>query len=291
MKSAAFTYHRPSTLDEALALLAEHADEAKVLAGGQSLLPMMGLRLARPAHLIDIGGLGTELDTIDAGPAGVRIGALVRHARAESDHAVVEHAPLVAAALPHVGHRAIRTRGTVVGSIAHADPAAELPAVCLALDASMVIASSDGRREVGAHDFFQGYLTTAVADHELLVEVAFPAWSAGSGAAVVELSRRHGDYALVGLACRLDVQAGVVTGAALSFLGVDSVPVRVAEAERSLVGRAPDEAAFAEAARIVSASLTPGSDIHATGAFRRHVAGVLTRRGLAQAASTIGVPA
>lgn len=291
MKSASFTYHRPSTLDEALALLAEHADDAKILAGGQSLLPMMGLRLARPAHLVDIGGLDAELDTIDAGPDGVRIGALVRHARAESDAGIAAHAPLVAAALPHVGHRAIRTRGTVIGSIAHADPAAEMPAVCLALDATMVIASTAGRREVAAADFFDGYLTTAVADHEILVEVAFPAWSPGSGAAVVELSRRHGDYALVGLACRLDVGADAITGAALSFLGVDSVPVRVTDAERSLLGRPPDEAAFAEAARIVSASLSPSSDIHATAAYRRHAAGVLTRRGLAEAASTIGVPA
>jgi carbon-monoxide dehydrogenase medium subunit len=291
VKSASFTYHRPSTLDEALSLLAEHADDAKVLAGGQSLLPMMGLRLARPDHLIDIGGLGPELDTIDAGPSGVRIGALVRHARAETDAGVAEHAPLVAAALPHVGHRAIRTRGTVVGSIAHADPAAEMPAVCLALDAMMVIASADGRREVRSDEFFDGYLTTAVADHELLVEVAFPAWSPSSGAAVVELSRRHGDYALVGLACRLDVEDGVVTGAALSFLGVDSVPVRVGDAERSLLGRPPDDAAFGEAAEIVSATLAPGSDIHATAAYRRHAAGVLTRRGLAEAATTIGVPA
>ncbi|MEO1059823.1 MAG: xanthine dehydrogenase family protein subunit M [Actinomycetota bacterium] len=291
MKSAAFTYHRPSTVAEALALLAEHADDAKILAGGQSLLPMMGLRLARPAHLIDIGGLADELGAIDAGPDGVRIGALVRHAEAEVDEGIARHAPLVAAAMPHVGHRAIRTRGTVVGSIAHADPAAEMPAVCLALDATMVVASTEGRREVAAADFFDGYLTTAVADHELVVEVAFPAWPSSSGAALVELSRRHGDYALVGLACRIDVTDGFVTGAALSFLGVDSVPVRVGDAERSLVGRPPGEEAFADAAEIVSDRLSPPSDIHATAAYRRHAAGVLTRRGLAEAASTIGVPA
>jgi carbon-monoxide dehydrogenase medium subunit len=291
VKSAAFTYHRPDTVDEALALLAENGDEAKILAGGQSLLPMMGLRLARPVHLVDINGLGAELDVIGSGPNVLRIGALVRHAVAEHHPAVAQHAPMVAAALPHVGHRPIRTRGTVVGSIAHADPAAEMPAVCLATDATLVARSSSGTREIPSSGFFDGYLTTALRDDELLAEVRFPARPPTSGAAVVEIARRHGDYALVGLACRLDVVDGTITDAALAFLGVASTPVRATAAEEVLRGTRPGETSFAEAARVVGETLEPGSDLHATAAYRRHVAGVLTHRGLAEATATIGANA
>jgi len=273
-----------------VSLLSELGDDAKILAGGQSLLPVMALRLGAPPHLIDIGGLD-ELASIDAGHDGVTIGASVRHRQAERSADIARHAPLVAAAIPHVGHRAIRTRGTVVGSIAHADPAAEVPAVCLAADATMVARSVDGEREIAASDFFEGYLTTALADNEILTHVRFPGWSPTAGAAVVEISRRHGDYALVGLACTLDVHDGAIATAALSFLGISGTPTRVDEAEQSLVGKRPDEAAFSAAAEIVTASVDPGSDVHATANYRRHIAGVLTRRGLAEAATRIGVPA
>ncbi|MEM9034367.1 MAG: xanthine dehydrogenase family protein subunit M [Actinomycetota bacterium] len=291
MKSAGFTYHRPSTVDGALALLAEHGDEAKILAGGQSLLPMMGLRLARPTHLVDINGLDADLDFIAAGPDGLRIGALVRHANAEHHPAVAEHGPMIAAALPLVGHRPIRTRGTVVGSIAHGDPAAEMPAVCVATDATLVARSAAGTRELPAATFFEGYLGTGLRDDELLAEVRFPAWAPTSGGAVVEIARRHGDYALVGLACRVDVLDGIIDDAALVFLGVGGTPVRVTAAEDSLRGQAPSEALFAEAGRIVSTTLDAGSDLHASAAYRRHIAGVLTNQGLAEATSRIGVTA
>ena len=290
MKNPPFTYHRPESLADALALLAEHGDDAKVLAGGQSLLPVMALRLGRPEHVVDIGRVA-ELSTLDAGPAGTTIGALVRHAEAERSADIAAHAPLVAAAAPHIGHRAIRTRGTLVGSIAHADPAAEMPAVCLALDATMLAASVDGSREIAAADFFEGYLTTALEPTEILTHVRFPGWPADAGGTVVEISRRHGDYALVGLACAVQVNGGSITGAALSYFGADSTPVRVADAEAALVGQAPGDAAFAAAAEIVSAQLEPPSDVHGTSNYRRHIAGVLTRRGLAEATATIGVPA
>ena len=288
MKNPPFIYHRPETLQEALALLAEHGDEAKVLAGGQSLLPVMALRLGRPEHIVDIGRI-SGLDAIWAGADGVTLGALVRHAQAERSDDIAQWAPLVHSAMPHIGHRAIRSQGTVCGSIAHADPAAEMPAVCLATGAVMVAASANGsQREIAAADFGQGYLTTALEAHELLIEIRFPHWPPGAGGTVVELSRRHGDYALVGLACIVDVQDGVIAEASLSFFGVANTPVRIAEAEASLVGRAPDEEAFAAAAHIVSATIEPSSDVHATASYRRHIAGVLTRRGLAEATAKIG---
>ncbi len=290
MKNPPFNYHRPTTLDEALSLLAEHGDDAKILAGGQSLLPVMALRLGRPEHVIDIGAI-PDLDRITVGTAGVSIGALVRHAQAEKSPVIAEHAPVIAAAMPHVGHRAIRNRGTVVGSIAHADAAAELPAVCLALDAQMTISSTGGVRSVPAADFLQGYFATAVRPDEMLTSVEFPPWSASAGGTVVEVSRRHGDYAMVGLACVVDVSDGVIASAALAFFGVASTAIRIAEAEAALVGKAPSAEVFAVAASAVSAVIEPESDIHATAAYRRHVAGVLTRKGLAKATATIGVAA
>lgn len=287
MKNPPFNYHRPASIDEALELLATHGEDAKILAGGQSLLPVMALRLGRPEHLVDIGAIeALKQITVDD---GVKIGAMVRHAEAEKSLDISAHAPLVAAALPHVGHRAIRNRGTVVGSIAHADPAAEMPAVCMATGATMHIASSEGTRTVAASDFFDGYFTTALAPTEMLTSVHFPLQSATTGATVVEISRRHGDYAMCGLACTIDAPGGTIGDAALSFFGVSSTALRVPEAEASLLGKQPSDEAFAAAADIVGQTLQPSGDIHATAAYRTQVAQVLTRRGLAEAASRIGV--
>ncbi len=295
MKMPAFAYHRPETLDEALALLAEHGPDAKVLAGGQSLLPLMALRLSQPGHLVDIGRLD-ELSGIRDHDGGVAIGALVRHVEAEESELVATAAPLVAEAMPHIGHRPIRSRGTVCGSLAHADPAAELPAVALALDATFVARSAAGERAIAAAEFFVSYLTSALADDELLTDVRFPAWPATAGGSVQELSRRHGDYALVGLAVALDVageggEPGTISRAALAFFGAGPTPVRIAEAEAALVGARPGDGPFDEAARLVSRHLDPPADNHASAAYRRHVAGVLARRGLDAAAATIRVPA
>jgi len=291
VKNPPFNYHRPATLDEALGLLAEHGDEAKVLAGGQSMLPVMALRLGRPEHVIDIGTIESlkYISVLDGG--GISFGAMVRHAEAEKSPEVAQRAPLVSAAMPLVGHRAIRNRGTVAGSIAHADAAAEMPAVCMAVGATMRIASAGGTRDVVAEDFFQGHFTTAIESNEMLTEVHFPAWSATAGGTVTEVSRRHGDYAMCGLACMVDAPGGVIASAALSFFSVSSKPVRVAKAEAALVGQPLGPEAFAAAASIVSETLSPDGDIHATTAYRRHIAGVLTRRGLAEAAARIGVPA
>ncbi|MEM9522349.1 MAG: FAD binding domain-containing protein, partial [Actinomycetota bacterium] len=217
-------------------------------------------------------------------------GALVRHGEAERSADVARHAPLVAAAAPHIGHRAIRTRGTLVGSVAHADPAAEMPAVCVALGATMVAASADGTREIAAADFFEGYLTTVLEPTEILTEIRLPTWPADAGAAVVEISRRHGDYALVGLACTVSVSGGSISDAALSFFGAASTPVRIADAEGALVGQTPSDDAFSAAAEIVSAQIDPPSDVHGTAKYRKHIAGVLTRRGLTEASALIGVP-
>ena len=290
VKNPPFTYHRPESLDEALALLAEYGDDAKILAGGQSLLPVMALRLGHPEHLIDINRI-PGLDSITVSD-GVTIGALVRHVQAERSPELITAAPLIHTAMPHIGHRAIRSQGTVCGSIAHADPAAEMPAVCLAVDAVMVATSATGVREIPAANFGDGYLTTALEANEILTEVRFPAWSPTAGGTVVEVARRHGDYALVGLACMVDAPDGTISAASLSFFGVDNMAIRIADAEASLIGKAvDDETAYAAAAEIVRNTIEPAADVHATSNYRRHLAGVLTRKGLAEAAARIGVPA
>lgn len=282
MKNPLFGYARPSSLDEALQLLAETPD-AKVLAGGQSLLPVLALRLGAPDLVVDIGRV-PGLDRITIGDDGsVTIGALVRHAQVEDSAEISAQAPLVAAAAPYIGHRAIRNQGTTVGSIAHGDPAAEMPAVCLAVDAVMVAASVRGQREIPAAEFFVGFLDTALEEDEILVEVRFPPTPIGAVGSVVEQARRHGDYALVGLCSRLVLIDGAISSAALSFLSVGLTPIRCAEAEAVLFGEPPSDDLFTRAAEVVSATLTPAADVHASANYRKHLAGVLTKRGLAEA--------
>jgi aerobic carbon-monoxide dehydrogenase medium subunit len=290
VKAAPFIYHRPATLAGALDLLAEH-DDAKVLAGGQSLVPLMALRMGKPGHVVDIGRI-PELDQIKVGGDGsVSISAMVRHEQAKRSADIARHAPLIHDTMPWVAHRAIRSRGTVVGSIAHADPAAEMPAVVLATGATMVATSVSGRREISADDFFEGYLDTALRPDEILTEVVFPSWPSNAVGSIVEVARRHGDYALVGLATRLTIDGDTITDAALAFFGVASTARRVPVAEGTLVGSPPTAETFAAAARIVSSELEPPRDIHATTAYRKHLAGVLTRRGLDAAVAKIGAPA
>ena len=291
MKNPKFEYVRPDTVAEALQVLADHDDDAKVLAGGQSLLPLMGLRLATPAIVVDIGRL-PGLDRIEVADDGeVTIGARVTHSDAERSEELMRYAPLVQRAMPLIGHTAIRNRGTVCGSVAHADPAAELPAVLLAVDGVVVAASTAGEREIAAVDFFEGYLDTALRADELLTTIRLPPWSATAGGSIIEVGRRHADFAMVGLATTLDVVDGVVERAALAFAGLAGTPQRIAEAEASLVGGPPDDAAFGVAAEIVRDMVRPSADIHATASYRTHLAAVLTRRGLAEASSTIGVTA
>ena len=291
MKMPRFCYHRPRSTEEALHLLAEHGDEAKILAGGQSLLPLMALRLSQPAHVIDIGHVA-DFAGIDERDGSVVIGAIVRHADVEHSALVASSAPLVSAAVPFIGHRAIRNMGTACGSLAHADPAGELPAVALALDAELVVRRLDGERTIPAADFFLGYLDSDIGDGELLSELRLPPWSPSAGWSVQEVSRRHGDYALLGLAAVVDSDSsGRIRGAALSLFGAGSTPVRTPDAEQLLAGQPPSEELFRAAGDAVMRGIDPPADNHATTAYRRHVAGVLTRRCLTEATQRMGVRA
>jgi carbon-monoxide dehydrogenase medium subunit len=284
VKPPRFRYADPATVDEALDLLARHGPEAKVLAGGQSLMPLLNFRLARPAHVIDVNRL-TSLAAIAAGDdGGLRIGALARQRALERSALVSERCPLLGQALSFVGHPQIRARGTLGGSLAHADPAAELPAVMVALEARLTLRRAGGERTVAAEDFLVGLLTTALGHDELLTEIALPPWPARTGSGVREVAKRHGDFALGGVAATLTLDAqGRVARARLVGFGVGPVPMRLADAERSLVGGAPTPTAFAEAGRLASAAVDPADDIHASAAYRTRLAGVLTMRALTDA--------
>lgn len=284
MKPAPFAYRRPETLDEALAILAEYGSDAKPLAGGQSLVPAMNFRLAQPAMLVDLNRIDALSGVRDAGEA-LRIGGMTRHHTLETAARVAARAPLVAEAMPWVAHPPIRTRGTIGGSLAHADPAAEIPAVCLALDATLTLRSTTGDRVVAAADFFLGLYTTALAPGELLTEVGIPPMAARSGWAIDEVARRHGDYALAGVAAVVSLdEAGRVAGARVALISVHDRPVLAAHAMRVLIGETPSASAIDAAADAAAArDADPSSDIHATAAYRRHLVSVLTRRALAKA--------
>jgi aerobic carbon-monoxide dehydrogenase medium subunit len=282
MKLPPVDYEAPGTLDEALDLLAEHQDEASVLAGGQSLIPLLALRLAQPAVLIDINGVA-GLSGVSETDGWVTIGATTREYLAEESATIAEKLPLLAAALPLIGHEAIRSRGTVGGSLAHADPAAELPAVARALDAEFVVRGPDGERVVPAAEWFEGYLTTSRGPDELLTEVRFPAARPGTGTSFQEVARRHGDFAMVGLATSVTLNAGTITDARLAFAGVSDVPARATAAEELLEGGRPTAELFGEAARVAAADLDPPSDLHGSAEYRKKVAAALVRRGLREA--------
>jgi CO/xanthine dehydrogenase FAD-binding subunit len=283
MKLPQVDYEAPATVAEALELLAEHDDQASVLAGGQSLIPLLALRLARPAVLIDINGIA-ELSGTSAVNGQVAIGAMTREYVAEESATIAAAVPLLAAALPLIGHEAIRSRGTIGGSLAHADPAAELPAVALALDAEFVVRSQSGERVIPAAEWFEGYLTTSRRPDELLIEVRFPAAGPGTGISFQEVARRHGDFAIVGLATSLTLSDGIIGDARLAFAGLSDVPVRAAEAENLLVSQSPSAELFHAAARLATDDLDPPADLHGTPDYRRKVAATLVRRGLQAAA-------
>jgi aerobic carbon-monoxide dehydrogenase medium subunit len=287
MKLPPVDYEAPETVSEALELLAEHLDEASVLAGGQSLIPLLAMRLARPAVLIDINGID-ELSGVSATDGMVAIGAMTREYVAEENTTIADAVPLLAAALPLIGHEAIRSRGTIGGSMAHADPAAELPAVALALDAEFIVRSKSGERVIPAAEWFEGYLTTSRRPDELLVEVRFPTARPGTGISFQEVTRRHGDFAIVGLAASLTLSDGAINDARLAFAGISDVPVRAPEAENLLVGASPSTELFDEAARRATDDIDPPADLHGTSAYRQKVAATLVRRGLQAAADNAG---
>jgi aerobic carbon-monoxide dehydrogenase medium subunit len=283
MKLPHVDYVAPKAVSEAVESLAEHLDDASVLAGGQSLIPLLALRLAHPAVLIDINGIA-ELSGVSAADGWVAVGAMTREYVAEESETIAGTVPLLAAALPLIGHEAIRSRGTIGGSLAHADPAAELPAVARALDAEFVVRAQSGERVVPAAEWFEGYLMTSRRPEELLVEVRFPAAGRGTGVSFQEVARRHGDFAIVGLAASLTLAEGVIGDARLAFAGVADVPVRAVDAEDLLVGEAPSAELFDEAARRATDDIDPPADLHGSSDYRKKVAAALVRRGLRAAA-------
>ncbi len=299
MKPAPFDYAAPATLAEALALKAQHGDEAKFLAGGQSLVPAMNFRLVQAALLVDLNRL-SELDFVRVtDDGGLRLGAQTRQRRLEREALVRAHAPLLHEAMPEVAHPQIRNRGTLGGSLAHADPAGELPVIAVALAARLRVQSARGERWLPAAEFFQGLFTTALAPDEMLVEVALPPLPPRTGTAFVEFARRRGDYALMGVAAVVTLDDdGRCQAARLVYLNAGEGPVSAEEAAEELVGETAMPEVIGEAAAIAAEDeINPMGNVHATPAYQRHLARVLTRRALERAfdraarADRVSVPA
>lgn len=286
MKPAPFDYVRPDTLDEALRLLVEQGDDAKLIAGGQSLVPMMNFRMAQPALLIDINGL-KSLDYHRRDGDVLAIGALARHATLSASALVRSLCPLVSEAYRHVAHGTVRNRGTLCGNLCHADPASEMPAVMLVLGATLVLRSAKGERRVAASDFFLGLYATAVASDEMLIEVRIPVSVTSCGHGFEEVSARQGDYAMTLVASSLDVRGGRIHAAALAYAGVSDRALRMAALESRLVGQMPSQALFEEVAAAAADSIDVSEDQHADRAYRRDLIRTLTPRALAQAAARV----
>jgi len=289
MKPAPFRYIAARTLDQALQLKADYGDEAHFLAGGQSLVPTMNFRLTQPAILIDINPLTLCAGVENDPPDRLRIGALTRYRSLERDPATARDLPLVHEALPHIAHPQIRNRGTIGGNLAHADPASEMPAIMLALAGKLRARSVRGERWIAAADFFVGALSTALAPDEMLVEVELPVAQPRSGACFMELARRRGDFAIIGVACtlRLDEQ-GRCAAARIALCNAGDTPVLAAQAGDSLIGGRVAGAEIENAAELVRRSIEPGGNVHASKEFQRHIAGVLTARALAVASERAG---
>ncbi len=279
MKASAFDYARATSVDDALRLLAAHGQAAKVLAGGQSLMPAMNLRLISPDIVVDIGGL-SELKGIAVHGSTLHIGALTRHADLLRSSEVATHAPLLAEAVAHVAHPAIRNRGTIGGSLAHADPAAELPACMLALDAAIVASGRRGERRIAATDFFTGIFETALASDELLVAIELPTVQKNSAYFFHEFARRHGDYAMAGLAAQAVVEGGLFTELRLAYFALGDRPI-LANAASKFVNVAVTPALVHETAAVLAKELDPHEDQQASSAMRRHLAQVLSTRAIA----------
>jgi aerobic carbon-monoxide dehydrogenase medium subunit len=284
MKPASFAYHAPRRISEAVDLLAKIGGDGRVLAGGQSLVPMMAFRLATPAHLVDINGIA-ELDSL--GPSGneLAIGALTRHA---AFHRPVVEGPLgalLATVVRHIAHFPIRTRGTLCGSLAHADPASEWCLVAATLDATVVAANKAGRRNIPAADFFQGVMTTALAEGEMIVEARLPLLGADHRFGFYEFARRAGDFAIAMSLAVLRVTGGRIVEARIGVGGVEAQPRRIADAEQALRGQAPGDAAFRAAAEAAAAVVDPLQDLQADAAYRRDLTRVAVRRALERAAA------
>ena len=285
MKLPAFEYACPATLSEAVALLASHDGDAKAIAGGQSLVPMLAFRVASPSLLVDLRKL-PGLDQIKITEAGVSLGALVRWRDIEDDARLRHAHPLLAAAIKHVAHYQIRNRGTVGGSVAHADPAAEMPGVVVTCEAEIAVTGKSGARVIPADSFFQGALTTALAPDEIITEIRFPAWPPGRRFGFEEFALRRGDFALAAAAVFYDQDAeGRAANAHVGVIGVGDRPVRLSSVEAALDGARVDAAAIARAAAAASAAVDPQDDIHASAAYRRSLVGTMVERALVSASA------
>jgi carbon-monoxide dehydrogenase medium subunit len=289
VKPARFSYRAPSSLAEAVEILAEHGEDAKVLAGGQSLVPLMNLRLAQPSVLVDLNRVPGLAYLRPAADGGVAVGAMTRHAAVAASELLAERCGLLASAASRIGYPAIRNRGTLGGSLAHADPVAEMPCVALTLDAELVAVGPSGERVIAALDFFDTYFTTALAPDELLREIRYPALGPGEGWGFRESVRKTGDFAIVAVAAHLRVADGVVERARVGLAGIADRPVRVTAAEQAIAGQ-PLEAAIEAATEHAAQAVEAASDIHASTAFRRHLARVLTRRALEDAQAMAEAP-
>lgn len=282
MKPAPFEYHAPESVADVVAVLAAHGDEAKPLAGGQSLVPMLALRLTRFEHLVDVNRVA-ELAHVERRDGTLVVGATTRQATLERP-GPTRDVPLLGLAAPRIGHFQIRNRGTVGGSIAHADPAAELPAVALALDAELEVAAASGNRRIPAREFFIGNWTTVLEADELLAAIHFPVWSSGAGFAVDEVARRHGDFALTGVVCGVEIDsAGVVARATIALFGMGSTPLRASAAEAALIGSTPNPEELTEIANLAVRDLEPPDDVHASSAYRRRVGAHIVDRAVTRA--------
>lgn len=278
MKPAAFEYIRATSVEDAVAALSASGGTAKILAGGQSLVPMLNFRLVDAPTFIDINAIENLSDIEETQNNGLRIGATTRHHAVEMSEAVEARFPVIHAAMKHVAHLAIRNRGTIGGSLSHADPAAEWPALALLLDATVITASSSGERAIPASEFFLAPLTTALTDDEMVIAVDLPGLPDGCGWGFEEMAQRHGDFAIAGAAAVVAIADGEISQARVAVFGADETPVRATAAEKALIGQTPTAATIAEAARTACAELNPMTDLHGSADYRRHLAGVLVRR-------------
>jgi carbon-monoxide dehydrogenase medium subunit len=290
VKPPPFDYVRPETIEEVLAVLAEEGGDAKILAGGQSLMPLLNFRMLRPAMLIDINHV-RELAGVAEQNGALRVGALTRHHRLETSPVVQERFPVLSAAMAHVAHLAIRNRGTIGGSLSHADPAAELPMMALLLDAELHVRSRRGDRAIPARDFFVGPLTTVLEDDELVTQVLLPDLPPGCAWGFEEFSQRMGDFAIVAVAALVKLDDGKISELRLALMGVDETPVRLREIEKDVVGEMLSPALAASISQLASEAVKPPTDLKASSEYRGHLVRALTKRILNQAAGRLDVKA
>jgi carbon-monoxide dehydrogenase medium subunit len=285
MLPSRFEYHRATSLQDALSTLNEHGDDAKVLAGGQSLIPLMKLRFASPEHLVDINDI-PGLDGIEERDGSLAIGALVRHRTLATNETIAARYPVIAAAAPQIADPLVRNRGTIGGSLAHADPAGDLGSVMLAMGASVVLTGASGERVIPIGEFLVDTFTTSIEPTEILTEIRVPTPPPRSGGTYLKLERKVGDFATVAVAVALTLQNGSVSRAGIALTGVGLKNIDATDAAASLAGGAPSDDAFAEAGRLAAAASNPVTDVRGTEAYKRHVVDVFTRRGLAAAFAT-----